>query len=127
MRISILSLIFILINSCSSGVKHGERSPSSNSTGLPCSQGIQLFFEEGTRRELGHFSEEALFDLGILRQGDLQAIKDDVVYKDLIFSEDEHLRGETVKVIALIRKQQPDLQPSKVADLYHELFNSCKL
>ncbi|MFT6070482.1 MAG: hypothetical protein ACJAT2_003555 [Bacteriovoracaceae bacterium] len=94
---------------------------------MPCSQGIQLFFEENTRRELGHFSEEALLDLGVIRPNELQGIKDDVAFKALILSEDEHLRDETVKIIALIRKQRPDLEPSKVKDFYHELFESCKL
>jgi hypothetical protein len=126
-RILGLSLIFILIISCSSGIKSFDRYPSSSASGLRCSEGIQLFFEEGTRRELGHFSEEALFDLGVLRPGDIQAIKDDVVYNKLILAEDENLREETVKVISLIKKHRPDLPPNKVSDFYHELFHSCKL
>lgn len=125
MRILSLILLFSLISSCTH--YSGKRAPSSTALDAPCSEGIQLFFEESTRRELGHFSEEALIDLSILRQGELDSIRDDVVFSKLILSEDEHLREETVKVIALIRRHRPDLPPAKVNDFYHELFQSCKL
>lgn len=126
MRVLILSLIFILLAGCSSPKVDNARYPSSRGSS-PCREGIQLFFEENTRRELGHFSEEALFDLGVLKPADLDLVTDDVVFKALVLSEDEHLRGETIKVIALIKKRHPDFTPSKVTDLYHELFHSCRL
>jgi hypothetical protein len=127
--VKLLSILILLLfmSACAVHKRAHQRLPSSELASGPCSQGIQLFFEESTKKELGQFSEEALFEMGVLRPSDLESIRQDVVFKDLILSEDEHLREETVKVIALIRKHRPDLAPAKVSDFYHELFQSCKL
>ncbi len=124
-RFTIAAFLFLVFG-CAVTEKT-ERSPSSAISNNACTQGMQAFFDENARREIGLLSESRLVDEGLLGNSEVQAIKNDPVYKHILLSEDEHLREDTAKIIGLIRKYRPEMQPSKVADFYHELFNSCKL
>jgi len=122
----IITSILILFYGCAAH-KVSDRSPSSAISNNACTEGIKAFFDENAKKEIGLLSEARLVDQGLLRDTDVQAIKNDPVYKHILLSEDEHLRDDTAKIIGLIRKYRPEMQPSKVADFYHELFHSCKL
>lgn len=124
MRVLIL-LAFIISGCASKSSVHRE--PSSQISYNPCTQGVQAFFDESRRREIAAFSESNMIERGLLNEGELEGHLNDPVYRHLIQSEDETLRRDTAKIIALLRRYKPDYDPKKITDLYHKLFHSCKL
>lgn len=90
-------------------------------------QSVEAFFSNVARDQAAHMSESGLIEKGLVKAGELDSLKNDPVYKKIFLSEDESLRDESAKVVALIRRYRADLNPSQVADFYHSLFHSCRL
>lgn len=126
MKEIVLALFIFGLLGCSTNQK-ASREPSSKLSNNACTQGIQAFFDQGAKKEIGLISEDRLISEGLLREGEIRSLKNDPAYTHLILSEDEALREDTAKIVSLIRRYRPELTPKGVSDFYHKLFHSCKL
>lgn len=125
MRVLSVLLIFIFASACAS--KSKVRAPSSFPEENSCGLSIQAFFNPAIRDELSAMSEKGLIEKGLVQEGELLAIENGLVYKNIILAEDQQMRHESSKIIALIRRYRPKLDPSQVEKFYRKLFHSCRL
>lgn len=118
--------ILLFVSSCA-GTQNIQRTPSSTSSNNLCSQSVEAFFSRAARDEVATLSESGLIEKGLLETGEIRALRNDPVYKNIFYAEDESLRGESAKIVALIRRYRPELEPKKVIEFYHSLFHSCRI